>query len=396
MSTIALIVAAGRGTRALSGSTGPAFDDTTPKQYRRLAGQSVLSRSMHPFTDHPQIDRIIVVIHPDDGEEYAKHTLKHPKVGDPVMGGATRAESVLNGLRAAAALSPERILIHDAARPFIGKDVISRVLDALNTHPAAVPTLLAVDAMRRVGNGGILADTVERDGIRRAQTPQGFRFTTLLPIMEAAASSGTLPSLSDEAQAIITAGQSVASVEGDPMNFKVTIPEDFTMAERLLAQPDIRTGQGYDVHAFGDGDHVVLCGIKIPHDRGLSGHSDADVGLHTITDALLGAVAEGDIGRHFPPSDPQWKGMDSAVFLERAVEIVSERGYAISNIDLTLICEEPKVTPHAPAMIARVAELCGLDPSRVSIKATTSEQLGFTGRREGIAATAVATVIGKA
>jgi len=168
------------------------------------------------------------------------------------------------------------------------------------------------------------------------------------------------------------------------------------MAERLLAQPDIRTGQGYDVHAFGEGDHVILCGIKIPHDRGLAGHSDADVGLHTITDALLGAVAEGDIGRHFPPSDPQWKGTDSAVFLQRAVEIVTGRGYAISNIDLTLICEEPKVTPHAPAMIARVAEICDLDPARVSIKATTSERLGFAGRREGIAATAVATVIGSA
>ncbi len=395
MSTIALIVAAGRGTRALPGKAGHAPDDTTPKQYRILAGESVLSRAMRPFIAHSRIDNVIVVIHPDDSDEYVKHALKHEKIGNPVMGGATRAESVLNGLNAAQASTPKHVLIHDAARPFISADVICRVLDALDTHPAAVPTLPAVDAMRRVGTDGTLADTVEREGIRRAQTPQGFRFSRLMPIMENAAANGTLPSLSDEAQAMIAAGQNVASVEGDPMNFKVTIPEDFTMAERLLAQPDIRTGQGYDVHTFGDGDHVVLCGIKIPHGRGLSGHSDADVGLHTITDALLGAVAEGDIGRHFPPSDPQWKGMDSAIFLERAVEIVSERGYTISNIDLTLICEEPKITPHASSMIARVADLCGLDHSRISIKATTSERLGFTGRREGIAATAVATVIGK-
>jgi 2-C-methyl-D-erythritol 4-phosphate cytidylyltransferase/2-C-methyl-D-erythritol 2,4-cyclodiphosphate synthase len=214
--------------------------------------------------------------------------------------------------------------------------------------------------------------------------------------MQSAATAGTLSALSDEAEALIAAGRRVASVEGDPMNFKLTLPEDFTMAERLLAVPDIRTGQGYDVHAFGPGDHVILCGIKIPHDKGLMGHSDADVGLHTITDALLGAIAEGDIGRHFPPSDPQWKGVDSAVFLERAVHLVSARGYTISNIDVTLVCEEPKVTPHAPAMIARVAEICAMDAARISIKATTSERLGFTGRREGIAATAVVTVIGQA
>jgi 2-C-methyl-D-erythritol 4-phosphate cytidylyltransferase/2-C-methyl-D-erythritol 2,4-cyclodiphosphate synthase len=383
-STTALIVAAGRGTRA----AGPG-----PKQYRTLAGDSVLARAMRPFADHPEIDRVLVVIHPDDTESYARHALKHDKIVAPVTGGATRAESVLNGLLALG--ETDRVLIHDAARPFVSAAVISGVIRALEQDEGAVPTLPAVDAMRRIKNGA-LADPVPRDDIRRAQTPQGFRLNTLLPIMQSAATAGTLSALSDEAEALIAAGRRVASVEGDPMNFKLTLPEDFTMAERLLAVPDIRTGQGYDVHAFGPGDHVILCGIKIPHDKGLMGHSDADVGLHTITDALLGAIAEGDIGRHFPPSDPQWKGVDSAVFLERAVHLVSARGYTISNIDVTLVCEEPKVTPHAPAMIARVAEICAMDAARISIKATTSERLGFTGRREGIAATAVVTVIGQA
>ena len=389
MTTTALIVAAGRGTRMAS---------DIPKQYRILANKSVLSRSIQPFLDHADIDRVLVVIHRESEDSFAaiKDTIKDTagKLLPPVHGGANRADSTLNGLRALREYPSRHILIHDAARPFVTGEVITRVLDALEVEHGAIPTLPAVDAMRRSDETGALGKPVPRDGIRRAQTPQGFRFDTLLPIMEAAAADGSLAALSDEAEALIAAGRRVVSVEGDPMNFKLTIPEDFTMAERLLAAPDIRTGQGYDVHAFGEGDHVILCGVKIPHAQGLTGHSDADVGLHTITDALLGALAEGDIGRHFPPSDPQWKGTDSAVFLKRAVEIVAERGYAISNIDLTLICEEPKVTPHASAMIQRVAEICDLDPTRVSIKATTSERLGFTGRREGIAATAVATVIG--
>jgi len=359
----------------------------------------VLSRSIQPFLDHDSIDRVVVVIHEEDEDHFAviRDTTRDPakKLTAPVHGGATRADSTMNGLLALREGAPDNILIHDAARPFITKAVISRVIDALEGEDGAIPTLPAVDAMRHSDSTGTLGEPIARDGIRRAQTPQGFRFDNLFPIMQAAQTDGSLGALSDEAEALIAAGRRVVSVEGDPINFKLTIPEDFTMAERLLAQPDIRTGQGYDVHAFDEGDHVILCGIKIPHERGLSGHSDADVGLHTITDALLGAVAEGDIGRHFPPSDPQWKGTDSAVFLKRAVEIVAERGYAISNIDLTLICEEPKVTPHAPAMIERVAKICALDPTRVSIKATTSERLGFTGRREGIAATAVATVIGE-
>ena len=390
MAATALIVAAGRGTRMAS---------DIPKQYRNLAGKSVLSRSIQPFLDHEDIDRVLVVIHreSEDSFEATRDTIIDPsgKLLPPVHGGNNRADSTLNGLRALQDISPDHVLIHDAARPFVSGTVITNVIEALAAEHGAIPTLPAVDAMRRGDESGALGEPVPRDGIHRAQTPQGFRFDTLLPIMEAAEADGSLAALSDEAEALIAVGRRVVSVEGDPLNFKLTIPEDFTMAERLLAQPDIRTGQGYDVHAFGEGDHVILCGIKIPHDKGLSGHSDADVGLHTITDALLGAVAEGDIGRHFPPSDPQWKGTDSAVFLKRAVEIVTERGYAISNIDLTLICEEPKVTPHAPAMIQRVAEICNLDPTRVSIKATTSERLGFTGRREGIAATAIATVIGR-
>jgi len=389
--TTALIVAAGRGTRAAT---------TSPKQYMRVGGKPVLARSMRAFIDHDQISSILVVISEDATDDYNANKAPSPKVLPPVNGGRTRAESVLNGLLALRDNPPDHILIHDAARPFISAEVITRVIAALDTEDGAVPTLPAVDAMRRLTTDGALGDPVARDDIRRAQTPQGFRFDTLLPIMQSAAADGSLATLSDEAEALIAAGRRVASVEGDPINFKLTIPEDFTMAERLLAHsatnmPDIRTGQGYDVHAFGPGDHVILCGIKIPHDKGLAGHSDADVGLHTITDALLGAVAEGDIGRHFPPSDPQWKGTDSAVFLQRAVELVTARGYTISNIDLTLVCEHPKITPHAPTMIARVAEICGMDPGRVSIKATTSERLGFTGRSEGIAATAVATVVGQ-
>ncbi len=382
-STTALIVAAGRGTRAAS---------AVPKQYRTVGSRSVLARSMQPFASHPLIQRVAVVIHPDDMAMYEEHRFEANTVIAPTHGGASRADSVLNGLRALSADPPDRVLIHDGARPFVSHDVISRVIGALETEAGAVPTLPAVDAMRRL-DGDSLGDPVPREGIRRAQTPQGFHYDVLMPIMESAAADGSLGTLLDEAEALIAANRRVASVEGDPINFKLTVPEDFTMAERLLSAPDIRTGQGYDVHAFCDGDHVILCGVKIPHDRGLSGHSDADVGLHTITDALLGAVAEGDIGRHFPPSDPQWKGTDSAVFLARAVEIVTGRGFAIGNIDLTLICEEPKVTPHAPAMIERVAAICGVETGRVSIKATTSERLGFTGRREGIAATAVATVV---
>lgn len=381
--TTALIVAAGRGTRAAS---------PVPKQYRIVGGRSVLYRSMQPFATHPMVQQVAAVIHPDDAAMYDEHKFHGDTVTQPTHGGASRAESVLNGLRALAADPPDRVLIHDGARPFVSQELIARVIGALGDEAGAVPTLPAVDAMRRL-DGDILGEPVPRDDIRRAQTPQGFHYNVLMPIMEAAAADGSLATLSDEAEALIAAGRRVASVEGDPANFKLTVPEDFIMAERLLAAPDIRTGQGYDVHAFCEGDHVILCGVKIPHDRGLSGHSDADVGLHTITDALLGAVAEGDIGRHFPPSDPQWKGTDSAVFLTRAVEIVAERGFAIGNIDLTLICEEPKVTPHAPAMIERVAQICGIEEGRVSIKATTSERLGFTGRREGIAATAVATVV---
>ncbi len=381
----ALIVAAGRGMRAGGGM---------PKQYRQVAGRTVLSRTLSAFTAHPSIDTVTVVIHPDDRKLYDRSAGTSSKMRPPVNGGDSRAASVLNGIRSLSGdTSPDIVLIHDAARPMIGAEIIDRVVTALHDTDGAVAMLPAIDAMRMVNEDGTLGQNVPRDGTSRAQTPQGFHFAPLLAAFEAATTGGSLDTHLDDAAVAMSAGMAVMAVTGDPLNFKLTTPEDFSMAERLLAQPDIRNGQGYDVHAFCEGDTVTLCGITIPHDKGLKGHSDADVGLHTLTDAILGAAAAGDIGRHFPPSDPQWKGADSAIFLTRAVEIITEMGFALSNVDITLICERPKIGPHSEAMRARVGELCGLEIDRVSVKATTTERLGFCGREEGIAALASATLI---
>ena len=384
-SSVALVVAAGRGSR---------FGGVMPKQYVALAGVPVLRHSLCAFKRHPAIASVQAVIHPQDRDLYdqAAAGLGLP---EPVAGGATRQESVQRGLLALGPLKPARVLIHDGARPLVGAAVIGRVIEALDTAPGAIAALPVVDTLKRAGPGGGIAATVARAGLWRAQTPQGFHYGQILAAHETARGR----ELTDDAAVAEHAGLSVALVEGAPENIKVTTQEDLMQAERWLsgaADPtaawETRVGQGFDVHRFGPGDHVMLCGVAIPHEAGLAGHSDADVGLHALTDAILGALGAGDIGQHFPPSDARWRGVDSGQFLRHAASLVADRGGRILHLDTTLICERPKVGPHRAAMAARVAELLGLQPARVSIKATTTEGLGFTGRREGIAAQAAATI----
>ena len=370
MATVAaLIVAAGRGTRAGGG---------TPKQWRDLAGRSVLSRTVAAFARHSAITQIVLVLHPDDLHRWTDAGVT------VVTGGATRQESVRAGL---AAVTADRVLIHDAARPLVSAALIDRVCATLDDTVGAAPALAVTDALWR--GGDLVTGVQDRDGLFRAQTPQGFHTDAI----RAAHAAHALPAADDVAVAR-AAGLDVAIVAGDEDNLKITHAEDFARAERLLgAHMDIRLGNGYDVHRFGPGDHVMLCGVKVPHKRGLQGHSDADVGMHAVTDAIYGALAQGDIGVHFPPSDPQWKGAESHIFLRHAVTLAADMGFAISNVDCTLVCEYPKVGPHQAAMRTAMAAIMGIDPSRVSVKATTSERLGFTGREEGIAAIATATLV---
>lgn len=379
METAALIVAAGRGSR--SGLP-------LPKQYAILGGQPVLRRTAMAFLDHPEIDAVRVVIHPEDRSLCAA-ALDGLAVLDPVPGGAERADSVRLGLESLEALNPGKILIHDAARPFPGTGTIRAVLDALDRASAAVPVLPVTDTLRR-GADGFSRGTVPRDGLYRAQTPQGFRFAAILAAHRAA--SG--PSPTDDAALAEAAGLDVALVPGSEDNLKITNPEDLARAERILgARLDaVCVGHGFDVHRFGPGDHVMLCGVRVPHDFGLIGHSDADVGLHALTDALLGAIGMGDIGEHFPPSDARWRGAPSELFLAHAADLVARAGGRIDHVDVTLICERPKIGPHKPAMRARLSEILRLPETRVGVKATTTEGLGFTGRGEGLAAQATATV----
>ncbi|TWA93000.1 2-C-methyl-D-erythritol 2,4-cyclodiphosphate synthase [Azospirillum brasilense] len=382
-SCIALIVAAGTGQR---------FGAERPKQYLDLAGQPVLRRTIDAFRRHPKVSAVRVVINPAFRDLYdaAVAGLDLP---EPVAGGASRQDSVRNGLAALAESAPDLVLIHDAARPLIDADTIDAVIAALGTHPAALAAVPVADTLKR-GNGGpdggLVAGTVDRSGLWRAQTPQGFRFPEILAAHRDAAGL----ELTDDAAVAERAGLPVALVPAREENFKVTTPDDLTRASRALdsALSDIRTGSGFDVHRFAEGDHVTLCGVRVPHTQRLDGHSDADVGLHALTDAILGALCAGDIGSHFPPSDPQWRGADSALFLKHAAELVTARGGRIAHVDVTIICERPKVGPHREAMTARVAEILGMPVDRVSVKATTTERLGFTGRGEGIAAQAVATV----
>ncbi len=375
---VALVVAAGRGVRAGGGM---------PKQYRRLADRPVLAHSLAVFARHRAIDAIRVVIHPDDRALYDAAT-QGLDLPEPTPGGATRQESVRLGLESLAALEPRRVLIHDAARPFIDATTITRVIEALAASPGAVPAVAVADTLKRAAEGKVAA-TVPRDGLWRAQTPQGFRYAEILAAHRAFAGR----ELTDDASVAEAAGLAVALVEGGESNFKLTTDDDFRRAEALLAaQAETRVATGFDVHAFGPGDHVWLCGVQVPHERGLVGHSDADVALHALTDALLGTIGAGDIGQHFPPSDVRWKGAASDQFLRHAASLVAARGGRVLHVDVTIVCERPKVGPHRAAMVARLAEILGIDPGRCSVKATTTEGLGFAGRREGIAAQAACTV----
>jgi 2-C-methyl-D-erythritol 4-phosphate cytidylyltransferase / 2-C-methyl-D-erythritol 2,4-cyclodiphosphate synthase len=372
----AIIVAAGRGLRA----GGP-----VPKQYAVLAGLPVLRRSTAAFR---ACEEIIVVVHPDDRSlaQTALAGLERLRIVD---GGATRQASVRGGLEALAGAPPEFVLIHDAARPFVSTGTIAAVMAALETSDGAIPAATVSDTLKS-GSAGRITGTVPRDGLWRAQTPQGFHFAKILAAHRIAASED----LTDDAAVAERAGLSVALVPSPALNFKLTTPEDFHMAEALLAAQlgDIRTGSGFDVHQFGPGDHIWLCGVKIPHTGGLVGHSDADAGLHALTDAILGAIGAGDIGVHFPPSDARWRGAASDQFLAHAASLVRAKGGVIAHVDVTLICEAPKIGPHREAMRARMAEILALAIDRISVKATTTEKLGFTGRREGLAAQAIATV----
>jgi len=373
-----LVVGAGEGQR---------FGGELPKQYHLLAGVAVMRRSLKAFMDHPDVSVVQAVIHPNHHELYdaAVQGLALPV---PVDGGATRQGSVLNGLESLNADEPSTVLIHDAARPLVDPGVISRVLAALQTSPGAIPALAVADTLKR-SDGQFVETTVDRQGLWRAQTPQGFHYQNILAAHRQAGGD----ELTDDAAVAERAGLAVAIVEGSEDNIKVTRTGDMVRAERILGAGETRTGLGFDVHRFGPGDHVMLCGVKVPHEFGLEGHSDADVGLHAVTDALLGAIGEGDIGTHFPPSDPQWKGTESDIFLRHAGDMIAGKGGRISNIDVTLICEQPKIGPHRAAMIKRMAEILRITEHRISIKATTTERLGFTGRGEGIAAQAAATVV---
>jgi 2-C-methyl-D-erythritol 4-phosphate cytidylyltransferase/2-C-methyl-D-erythritol 2,4-cyclodiphosphate synthase len=376
--TAALIVAAGRGERAGAG---------LPKQYRPLAGKPVLRWTAESFLGHPEMSSVCVVIGAQDRELYRKAT-SGMALADPVIGADTRQQSVRNGLEALASASPERVLIHDGVRPLVSSALISRVVRALDDHDAAAPLLPLTDTLRASRAGGY--DIVARENLWRAQTPQGFRFAKILEAHRRFAGETT----TDDLALAERAGLSFAAIAGEELNMKITTQDDFALAERLAASglADVRTGTGFDVHRFTKGDHVFLCGVKVPHDSGLEGHSDADAGLHALTDAILGAMAASDIGAHFPPTDERWRGAPSHVFLEHAVNLVHERGGVVAHVDVTLICERPKIAPYREAMRARIAEILGVAVERVSVKATTTEGLGFTGRREGIAAQAVATI----
>ncbi len=380
-----VVVAAGRGSRV----GGP-----LPKQFRLLHGEPLVRTTLRVLARHPQISAIQPVIHPDDD------ALFREAVGDltlltPVSGGATRQASVHAGLNALAAQgpAPDVVLVHDAARPFLSASLIGRAIAAVETARAAVPALPVSDTVKTVDPHGRVTGTLDRTTLRTIQTPQAFHFAPLLDAHRRAAQAGR-DDFTDDAALAEWAGIPVAVFKGEAENIKMTTADDFNRITARAADQlgDIRTGFGFDVHVFGDGDHVTIGGVAIPHPRGLSGHSDADVGLHALVDAILGALADGDIGSHFPPSDPQWRGAASDQFLRFAVERVSGRGGMVAHLDLTVVCELPKIGPHRDAMRARIADIAGIAIDRVGVKATTSERLGFTGRGEGIAAYATATV----
>jgi 2-C-methyl-D-erythritol 4-phosphate cytidylyltransferase/2-C-methyl-D-erythritol 2,4-cyclodiphosphate synthase len=378
-SVYALVVAAGRGSR---------FGGERPKQYLPVAGQTALRHAVARLSAHPRIAGVQVVIRPEDRPLF-DIAVAGLDVLPPTGGGATRQESVRLGLEALMPRQPQWVLIHDGARPFPDAALVDRVVDALSRAAAAIPCLPLRDTIKRVA-GEVIRTTVDRSDLWRAQTPQGFHFDAILAAHRAAAGR----ELTDDSAVAEATGLMPLLVAGDENNLKITTAQDLAAAERMLAARlgDVRVGQGFDVHAFGAGDKIVICGIEIPHGAGLVGHSDADVGLHSLTDAVLGAIGAGDIGQHFPPSDPQWRGASSDRFLRHAADLVRARGGIMAAVDVTIICERPKIGPHRAAMIERVAAILGIAADRVSVKATTTDRLGFAGRGEGIAAQAVATV----
>lgn len=386
-SVAAVIVAAGRGERA--GSVGG------PKQYRLIGGKAIIARTLERFAQHPGISRVIVAVHADDHKLFDAAVGPLSKRISVVAGGSTRQASVRRALETLEATKPDIVLIHDAVRPFMDDGLLDRVIHAVSPDQGAIPALQLVDTVKR-GNGGRITETVDRRDLFGAQTPQGFPFRPILDAHRRAAELSK-SDFTDDASIAEWIGLPVKLVEGSPDNIKLTWARDIEMADMRLSGgfsfPDVRTGNGYDVHSFEPGDHVTLCGVAIPHHHKLSGHSDADVGMHALTDALLATCGAGDIGTHFPPSDPQWRGAASSIFLEHAAEIVRAAGGRIANADITLICEAPKIAPHREAMTARIASVLGITNERVSVKATTNERLGFVGREEGIAAIATASVV---
>ncbi len=389
MKIAALIVAAGRGSRA---------GGEVPKQYAMIGGAPVLVHCLHAFGSQDAITDLQVVIHSDDEPQYRNSvSAVSMKLGPVVVGGASRQASVRAGLEALETSAPDVVLIHDAARPFVGAATIQSVISALKTHSGAIAAVPLADTLKRGDGAGIIKGTVDRTGLWRAQTPQGFRFKDILKAHRDAAAAGK-SDFTDDAAVAEWAGLDVALVEDSASNIKLTTAKDIATADWRLRSAmtetyETRTGTGFDVHKFCDGDHVWLGGVTIPHTQSLEGHSDADVVLHALTDAILGAIGDGDIGQHFPPSDAKWRGAASSIFLEDAARRVRERGGKIVNVDVTVLAEAPKIGPHRASMQAVIAEVLGITPGRVGIKATTTEGLGFIGRREGIAAMASATVM---
>ena len=380
----AVIVGAGRGQRA---------GGDVPKQYRDIGGVPVIGSTLSAFATHPKIDCVQPVIHPADEPLFRAAAGGLEKLLDPVAGGATRQASVHAGLEALLKTAPDIVLVHDAARPFLSASLISRAIEAATQYGAAVPAIAIADTVKKIDEAAMVTETLDRNRLRMVQTPQAFGFDLLMTAHRRAAAAGR-QDFTDDAALAEWAGQPVKVFEGEAGNVKLTTNDDFAHAEALNAAhlSDIRTGNGFDVHAFIDGDHVMLGGVRIPHSRGVTGHSDADVALHALVDAILGALADGDIGQHFPPSDPQWRGASSDRFLAFACDRVRARGGVISHLDVTVVCEAPRVSPHRDAMRTRIAAIAGINADRVGVKATTSEKLGFTGRGEGIVAMATATV----
>jgi 2-C-methyl-D-erythritol 4-phosphate cytidylyltransferase / 2-C-methyl-D-erythritol 2,4-cyclodiphosphate synthase len=379
----AIVVAAGQGVRAGS---------DLPKQFRVIAGETMLGRALAAFVGAPGVSHVQAVIRAIDAP-FVRTLTAGMDILDPVAGGATRQASVRAGLEALLPHEPDIVLVHDAARPFASSSLIARAIEAAIHSGAAIPALPVTDTVKRINSNGVIEATLDRNAIRLVQTPQAFAFPALLDAHRRAAAQGR-DDFTDDAALAEWAGMKVTVFAGEAGNVKLTTPEDFARAETMqaLALGDVRIGSGLDVHAFGPGDYVVLGGIRIAHNQALTGHSDADVALHALTDAILGALADGDIGAHFPPSDPQWRGASSDRFLAFAVDRLRARGGAIAHLDLTIVCEAPKIAPYRDAMRANIAKLARVDVERIGVKATTSEKLGFTGRGEGIAAYATATI----